>query len=516
MKLKFSLIAALLFSILIPLIFGFYFLVSYMSEQHKSRVQESLEAITQLARLRILSSVDRMKETSALVSSRTQLRKSLAAHQQQNADANTVIKEVEHLQMINKIIFDASESINNIVEISLFDNSGKAIASTLDILPVSIEGQKQAVSSVELTQKMGDTLLTAYDPLTLDGQSIGFIKVSVEPNFIQEIVDEGRGLGQTGEWVLAIKDGQGNAVFVSPTRYDNKGAFNRTIDSGNTNMPVVQALTGNDGIIWDGIDYAGNEVVAATRFIPEFEWGIVAKINKEEVFSDETAIASVFWMVLALTVGLAFLIGAFLTYFIAKPIESLTKQVIKIRDHRGDYLEQKLKISTSWVEVSLLAQRFNEMLSDISVLNKDLNQKVEARTAELATTNNKLKIEKDKAEAATKAKSLFLANMSHELRTPLNSIYGSLQLLARESIPEKSKNLVTTASYSMESLLGIINDILDISKIEDDAIELENTYFSFTHIAKEDTLQYKAVGFDHQVGKPVDLKTLYNILSIYA
>lgn len=78
MKLKFSLIVSLLFSILVPLVFGFYFLVTYVSEDHKERVQDSLEGLTQIAKLRILSSVDRMKETSALVTSRTQLRKSLA------------------------------------------------------------------------------------------------------------------------------------------------------------------------------------------------------------------------------------------------------------------------------------------------------------------------------------------------------------------------------------------------------------------------------------------------------
>jgi len=482
LKLKFSLIVSLLFSILVPLVFGFYFLVTYVSEDHKERVQDSLEGLTQIAKLRILSSVDRMKETSALVTSRTQLRKSLAELATQTDDP---ANREYNLQLINKIIYDASISILNIVEISLYDKSGKALVSTLDAIPADINPQVRLSTPITLTQQANQTLMLAFDPLLLDQKVIGLIKVSVRPSFIQEIVEESRGLGETGEWIVAIKNTQGNAVIVSPTRYDNKGAFNRTLQSKNIAAPIVQALAGNEVTMWDGIDYAGNEVVAATRSIAEYEWGIIAKINKDEVFRNVDAIAFVFWFVLAVIVLIALLIGAFLTNLIVKPIENLTNQLTIIRDHRSDNFAQKLNVSTVWVEVALLAQRFNEMLDDIRGLNEGLNHMVNERTAELAATNEKLTLEKHRAETATHAKSLFLANMSHELRTPLNSIYGALQLLAREPIPDKSKNLVTTASYSMESLLGIINDILDFSKIEDDSIEFEKDYFSFTHIAKQ-------------------------------
>ncbi len=485
MKLKFSLIIALLSSILIPSIIGFYFLVSYVGEQHKNSVQENLEAISQLAKLRILSSVDRMKETTALVSSRTQLRKSLDAFEHEKLSTRSASEFAEHKSLIHKIITDASTSIANITEISVFDDQGRAVASTLPSLPPPLNSSARVSSDISLVQRQGQTLMTALEPLILEGQNIGTIKVSVKPNFINEIVQEGRGLGDSGEWILAIKDDQGNAVFVSPTLYDNKGAFNRIVDSENIRVPITTALAGIETVIWNGIDYSGNEVVAATRFISEHEWGIVAKTNRDEVFDEVDSITFVFWAVLFGVIAMALVIAIGCAYVIAKPIESLTAQATHMRNHSGEYLNKYFEVSATWTEVSSLTQRFNEMLSDIRNLTKGLNQKVEERTTELATANDKLIIEKQKAEAATKAKSSFLANMSHELRTPLNSIFGSLQLLAREPISDKSKDLVTTATYSMESLLGIINDILDFSKIEDDSIELEHAYFSFTHIVKQ-------------------------------
>ncbi|MCK6389387.1 MAG: MASE1 domain-containing protein [Zoogloea sp.] len=83
--------------------------------------------------------------------------------------------------------------------------------------------------------------------------------------------------------------------------------------------------------------------------------------------------------------------------------------------------------------------------------------------------------ERDSARAATQAKSVFLANMSHEIRTPLNAILGMVHLLAREGVTDKQAERLATIRSSADHLLSVINDILDLSKIEAGKLLLEKT-----------------------------------------
>ncbi|WP_374326699.1 MASE1 domain-containing protein [Azonexus sp.] len=85
------------------------------------------------------------------------------------------------------------------------------------------------------------------------------------------------------------------------------------------------------------------------------------------------------------------------------------------------------------------------------------------------------RVERDSAQAATHAKSVFLANMSHEIRTPLNGILGMVHLLRRDGVNEKQAARLDTINTSADHLLSVINDILDLSKIEAGKLTLENT-----------------------------------------
>ncbi|RIH66681.1 hybrid sensor histidine kinase/response regulator [Mariniphaga sediminis] len=95
----------------------------------------------------------------------------------------------------------------------------------------------------------------------------------------------------------------------------------------------------------------------------------------------------------------------------------------------------------------------------------------------LEENNKELEVQKNKAEEATRAKSIFLANMSHEIRTPLNGIIGISKLLEESGLNEDQKELTEIIATSGENLLNIINDILDFSKIESGQIQLENIDF---------------------------------------
>ncbi|MFC4701287.1 ATP-binding protein [Glaciecola siphonariae] len=91
---------------------------------------------------------------------------------------------------------------------------------------------------------------------------------------------------------------------------------------------------------------------------------------------------------------------------------------------------------------------------------------------------------KDQAESANIAKGVFLSNMSHEIRTPMNGVLGTLQILQRDTPDNRNKKLISNAIFSANTLLRIINDILDYSKIESNQLTLEKADFSLKHLAE--------------------------------
>jgi len=96
--------------------------------------------------------------------------------------------------------------------------------------------------------------------------------------------------------------------------------------------------------------------------------------------------------------------------------------------------------------------------------------------------NDGLRLERDIAKAASHAKSEFLANMSHEIRTPLNGVTGMLELLSRTQLDSRQERFIHVAGTSADALLSVINDILDVSKIEAGKLELEKTEFALPQL----------------------------------
>jgi len=196
---------------------------------------------------------------------------------------------------------------------------------------------------------------------------------------------------------------------------------------------------------------------------------------------------------------------------ISNPILRLAKTAKGIVSS-GAYAECDIQHGND--EIGVLIDSFNTMISNLSKSTTSI-ENLNAEIQERIRTEASLKEAKEQAEAANIAKSQFLANMSHEIRTPMNGILGMVDLALDELGEGLARRHLKTASKSAKTLLDIINDILDISKIEAGKLDVEIIECSLkellsyvdsnlSYLAREKEIDF-AVKLQTKV--PVEIKT---------
>ena len=300
----------------------------------------------------------------------------------------------------------------------------------------------------------------------------GAVVAEIDLRFVREVIDRAR-VGTAG-YAYAV-DARGELV----THPDLNLVLRRTSFAS---LPQVRAaLRGRAASPADAVtighDQDGTKVLSAFQTIEPLGWRVFVEEPLSEAFAPlESAVWRTAFLLLAFLL-VAIATSLLLARRLVRPIESIQAAAAKIG---SGALEQRIEMS-SRDELGALADEFNRMAARLEESYSNLEQKVQERTRELATALAELDAKGRELEQVSRHKSQFLANMSHELRTPLNAILGFSQVLREQlvgDVNDKQREYLDDILSSGNHLLALINDILDLSKVESGQIELEVAPFS--------------------------------------
>ena len=303
--------------------------------------------------------------------------------------------------------------------------------------------------------------------MALRAGSGGVVVADITLKLIRDVVS-GIKVGKAG--LAYAVDSEGNLIIhPDPTLLLNRTNLVR--------LPQVKAALGAAGggeseEITVGRDPSGGKVLTATQSIPSLGWHVFVEQPLGEAFAP--LYSSIFRTIILLIVGLAlaFLVSLVLARRMVTPIHTLQAGAARIG---GGDLDHIIQVRTG-DELQALAEEFNRMTAELRESYAGLEKKVEERTRDLNVALAQLEEKGRELETVSRHKSEFLANMSHELRTPLNAIIGFSEVLREQMFGELNEAQVGYVGDVLEAgqhLLSLINDILDLSKIEAGQMELD-------------------------------------------
>ena len=175
-------------------------------------------------------------------------------------------------------------------------------------------------------------------------------------------------------------------------------------------------------------------------------------------------------LMVCVLVFIAGLISRFTMRALGRPLSLLQQGITSVREGKFE----PIQVSSTNDEIEYLGESFNQMIAEINASQKEIRQHRDLLEERIRQRTEDLEKAMRTALAASQAKSEFLANMSHELRTPMNGLLGMLEVVLDSPLNSDQRDELEIAQRSAYALLALLNDILDLSKIEAGKMMIEN------------------------------------------
>ncbi|MCX6778855.1 MAG: HAMP domain-containing protein, partial [Candidatus Magasanikbacteria bacterium] len=302
-----------------------------MRDAISSQINDQLVSLADSKKQEIDTIITSYFNILKLVSNRTSLKVNLQEYLKN--------KDEQSLANIKQILLDNSQSVAEIQSITLFNKDNEMVASTDPQINKS-KGFWPIIKQPEGKEKLQGVFKDAGNiprllfssPVIFDNKVIGFITVTSIIDPVIKITSNYIGLGSTGEMLIAEKKESGDALFITPTRFDPNASLVRVVSKDQINVPVITAIQGQELLLTEKniVDYRNVPAIAVTRFSPLVDWGLVVKIDRAEAYQPLVSLFYAFLLIFVLTEILVFMISLVASRSLIKPLTRLlgaTKQL---------------------------------------------------------------------------------------------------------------------------------------------------------------------------------------------